>query len=349
MSRRTLTLLLASVLAGLLTAATVVAQVPYIALGPGPTFNTLGEVEGKPLLVIEGRPTFPTKGHLDLTTVSVTPKRGTLTLLEALQGWFDRESAVVPSEVVYPPGQTEEEVEERTAQQMEVSQSSAVSAAARHLGLRTAHVSVQEVPSDSASAGLLEVGDVLRTVDGRPLRDAADLRNAIADAEVGDAVRIGYERDGRSGSVAIRTRMAEVDGEQRPVIGIVTQEEPVDAPFDVTITLEEVGGPSAGLMFALGILDKLGESSLTGGRYIAGTGEITAQGAVGPIGGISQKLIAAKDKGADAFLVPEGNCAEAVLNAPAGLPLVEVASLGQALAALEALRAGDSPELCAAG
>jgi hypothetical protein len=223
---------------------------------------------------------------------------------------------------------------------MEASQNSAVSAAARQLGFRTADVVVEGVAAGAPADGRLREGDVLRTIDGRPLRDAADLRAAVSAGEVGDAVRIGLERDGRSSTVELRSAASDDDGEPRPVIGVVTREEPVDAPFDVEITLEDVGGPSAGLMFALGILDKLGEPSLTGGAYIAGTGEISAQGEVGPIGGISQKLVAAKAKGVDAFLVPQGNCAEAVLSAPDGLPLVEVGSLAQALTALEALRDG---------
>ena len=345
MSRRTLTLLLASVLSVVLSAGAVQARVPYVALGPGPTYDTLGEVDGEPLLRIEGRPTFPTEGRLDLTTVGVQPR---LTLFEALRGWLDRDRAVVPREVVYPPGKTDEEVDRETAEQMAASQNSAVSAAARQLGFRTADVIVEGVAADAPADGRLREGDVLRTVDGRPLRDAADLRAAVAAGEVGDVVRIGLERDGRSSTVELRTAQSDDDGEPRPVIGVVTREEPVDAPFEVEITLEDVGGPSAGLMFALGILDKLGEPSLTGGQYIAGTGEITAQGEVGPIGGISQKLVAAKAKGADAFLVPEGNCAEAVLSAPSGLPLVEVGTLGQALAGLEALREGEQPELCPA-
>ena len=346
MSRRTLTLLLASVLSVVLSAGAVSARVPYVALGPGPTYDTLGEVDGEPLLQIEGRPTFPTDGRLDLTTVGVQPR---LTLLEALGGWLDRDRAVVPREVVYPPGKTDEEVDRETAEQMAASQNSAVSAAARQLGFRTADVLVEGVAAGAPADGRLREGDVLRTVDGRPLRDAADLRNAVASGEVGDVVRVGFERDGRSGAVELRTEASEDDGEPRPVIGVVTREDPVDAPFEVEITLEDVGGPSAGLMFALGILDKLGEPSLTGGQYIAGTGEITAQGEVGPIGGISQKLVAAKAKGVEAFLVPEGNCAEAVQHAPSDLPLVEVGSLSQALTALEALREGDQPELCPAG
>ena len=342
MSRRTLTLLLASVLSVVLSAGAVQARVPYVALAPGPTYDTLGEVDGEPLLKIEGRPTFPTEGRLELTTVGVEPR---LTLFEALGGWLDRERAVVPREVVFPPGRTEEEVDRETAEQMAASQNSAVSAAARQLGFRTADVVVDGVAAGAPADGRLRKGDVLRTVDGRPLRDAADLRAAVAGGEVGDVVRIGFERDGRSSAVELRTAASD-DGEPRPVIGVVTREEPVDAPFEVEITLADVGGPSAGLMFALGILDKLDEPSLTGGSYVAGTGEITAQGEVGPIGGIAQKLIAAKAKGADAFLVPAGNCDEAVRSAPDGLPLVEVGSLSQALTALEALREGEQPELC---
>lgn len=346
MSRRTLTLLLASVLSVLLSAGAVQARVPYVALGPGPTYDTLGEVDGEPLLQIEGRPTFPTEGRLDLTTVGVQPR---LTLFEALRGWVDRERAVVPREVVYPPGKTDEEVDRETAEQMAASQNSAVSAAARQLGFRTADVLVEGVAAGAPADGRLREGDVLRTVDGRPLRDAADLRNAVAAGEVGDVVRIGLERGGRSSTVELRTAESDDDGEPRPVIGVVTREEPVDAPFEVEITLEDVGGPSAGLMFALGILDKLGEPSLTGGQHIAGTGEITAQGEVGPIGGISQKLVAAEAKRVDAFLVPAGNCAEAVQNAPSGLPLLEVGTLAEALAGLEALREGEQPELCPTG
>ena len=345
MSRRTLTLLLASVLSVVLSAGAVQARVPYVALGPGPTYDTLGEVDGEPLLRVEGRPTFPTDGRLDLTTVGVQPR---LTLFEALRGWLDRDRAVVPREVVYPPGKTDDEVDREVAEQMAASQNSAVSAAARQLGFRTADVEVEGVAAGAPADGRLREGDVLRTVDGRPLRDAADLRAAVASGEVGDVVRIGFERDGRPGAVELRTAASDDDGEPRPVIGVVTREEPVDAPFEVEITLEDVGGPSAGLMFALGILDKLGEPSLTGGQHIAGTGEITAQGAVGAIGGISQKLVAAQAKGVDAFLVPEGNCAEAVLSAPDGLPLVEVGTLSEALVALEALREGEQPALCPA-
>ncbi len=343
MSRRTLTLLLASLLAAALTAGAANARVPYVALGPGPTYNTLGEADGRPVLVIEGRQSFPTEGNLDLTTVGVQSR---LTLVTALRGWFDRDLAVVPREVVYPPGRTDEQVQEKNAELMKQSQGSAVSAAARQLGLRVAEVSVTEITPGAPAAGRLEIGDILTSVDDTQLRDAAELRSLIGARQVGDSVRIGFTRAGRSDTAVIATGQSSGDGPLRPVIGVVTQEKPVDAPFTVDITLEEVGGPSAGLMFTLGILDKLDEPSLTAGKYIAGTGEISADGTVGSIGGIVQKLTAAKAKGAVAFLVPAGNCAEAGRRPPPDLPLIRVATLGDALAGLDALRAGRPPVLC---
>jgi PDZ domain-containing protein len=342
-SRRTLTLLLASVLALGLTLSASVASVPYVALGPGPTFNTLGSVDDTPVLEVDGRTTFPTDGHLDLTTVNVQAE---LTLSQALRGWFDRDLAVVPREVVFPPGRTKEQVDQENAASMEMSQSTAVLAAARELGLRVSDVTVAELSPDSPAAGKLRVGDLLTTVDGTVARDGAELRRLIGMREPGAPVRIGFERDGRPMTVVIETTAATDGGEERPVIGVSTAEKPTELPFDVSINLENIGGPSAGLMFALGILDKLGPESLTGGRYIAGTGTISADGVVGPIGGINQKLIAAQRQGAVAFLVPADNCAEAATGAPDGLTLVKVATLSDALTGLEAIRGDREPVTC---
>jgi PDZ domain-containing protein len=341
-SRRTLTLLLASLLALGLTTTASVASVPYVALGPGPTYNTLGAVDETEVLAIDGTRTYPTEGHLDLTTVNVQQQ---LTLSQALQGWFQRDLAVVPREVVFPPDRTPEQVDRENAEAMAASQSTAVLAAARHLGLRISEVSVDELAADSPSQGELRPGDVLLSVDGTPVRDAVELRTLISAREPGQPVRIGYERDGEQGTAEIVTRSS---GEQDPraVIGITTSEQPAELPFDVKINLENIGGPSAGLMFSLGILDKLDAPSLTGGKFIAGTGEISVDGTVGPIGGINQKLIAARRKGADAFLVPAGNCVEAVAGGPDGLTLVKVGSLGEALRGLEALRRGQEPVTC---
>lgn len=343
MSRRTLTLLLACVLALGLTMAASVASVPYVALGPGPTFDTLGTVDDTPVLEVEGRRTFPTDGHLDLTTVNVQAE---LTLAQALQGWFDRDLAVVPREVVFPPDRTKEQVDQENAASMVESQSSAVVAAARQLGLRVSDVTVEELSPGSPAQGKLQPGDLLTEVDGTVSRDGIELRELIGRREPGQPVRITFVRDGRTDTVEIVTTAAEGDAGPRPVIGVTTAEEPTTLPFEVSINLENIGGPSAGLMFALGILDKLGAESLTGGNYIAGTGAITADGIVGPIGGINQKLIAARRNGAVAFLVPAANCAEAVTDAPSGLTLVKVGTLSEALTGLEAIRRDRQPVTC---
>ena len=338
MSRRALTLLLAALLALGLTLTAAVARVPYVALGPGPTYNTLGEVDGTPVLEIDGRRTFPTDGHLDLTTVGVQPR---LTLAQALRGWVERDLAVVAREVVFPPGQTDEQVNEENAAAMVASQSAAVGAAARELGL-SPQVVVSELAATSAAQGFLKPGDVLVAVDGTAVRDSEQLRQLVSDRAPGDTVRVEFERGGRRDEVVLTTRAAEGDPE-RAVIGVLTEER---YDLDVDINLEDVGGPSAGLMFALGILDKLDEPSLTGGKYIAGTGEIQIDGTVGPIGGITQKLIAARRKGAVAFLVPEANCKEAATRPPDGLTLVKVGTLDDALRGLEAVREGGSPVTC---
>jgi PDZ domain-containing protein len=339
-SRRALTLLLAGLLAVGLALSAAVARVPYVALGPGPTYNTLGAVDGTPVLQVEGRRTFPTDGRLDLTTVGVQAK---LTLAQALQGWFARDLAVVPREVVFPPGRTDEQVDQENQQAMRESQSAAVAAAAQQLGLEP-QVLVQELGEDSPSEGRLRVDDVLTAVDGRPIADAEQLRALISSREPGQPVRITYQRAGRTADAEVVTKETEgEDGRPRAVIGVVTEER---YPLDVTINLEDVGGPSAGLMFTLGILDKIGPESLTGGRYVAGTGEINADGTVGPIGGIAQKLIAARRKGAVVFLVPEANCAEAVARPPAGLTLVKVGTLTDALDGLQAVRRGTEPTTC---
>jgi Lon-like protease len=341
-SRRTLTLLLSGLLTALLTMGMAVAPVPYVVYEPGPTFDTLGEVGDTPVIAIDGRETFPTDGQLDLTTISVRTK---LTLADALANWLDRDRAVVPREVVFPPGETDDEVRRRNEERKLESENSATLAALNELGLPfTTTVQVQRVDERLPAAGLLETGDVLTAVDGQPVASSAALRDLVSSRDPGSEVRIGYEREGASGEVAITTATPE-SGEARSVIGVVLVEKPV-YDFSITITLQDVGGPSAGLMFALGIIDKLGPESVTGGRYVAGTGEIRGDGSVLPIGGIPQKLVAAREKGAEVFLVPEANCAEASRRVPDGLRLVRVGSLGEALDALATLDEGGDPPSC---
>lgn len=337
MKRRGVTVLLGALLTTLLSIGVLGAPIPYVVLGPGPTVNTLGKEDGKDVIEVTGRETSTSAGQLRLTTVGVQP---TVKLRSALAGWFSDDEAVVPRELVYPPGETQQQVEERNAEDFKVSQTSAETAALRELGFPV-QVVVKTVAADGPSGGVLKPGDVVTSVDGQPVPVASRLTELIRAKPAGSRLAIGYTRGGAAATTSVTSR--EQDG--RPRIGIeIEQQQP--HPFTVKIDLEDIGGPSAGLMFALGIVDKLTPADLTGGKVIAGTGTIDDEGRVGPIGGIAQKLVGAKQAGATAFLVPADNCAEAVRNPQPGLPLVKVGSLDEALAALETLRAGGQPTHC---
>ncbi|BCJ60413.1 hypothetical protein Jiend_38350 [Micromonospora endophytica] len=332
-----MTVLLGALLTALLSIGVLGAPVPYVVLGPGPTVDTLGQEDGKEVIQVTGRETSTSAGQLRLTTVGVQPG---VKLRSAIQGWLSDEQAVVPRELVYPPGETQEQVEQRNAEDFQVSQTSAETAALRELGYEV-QVVVKTVAADGPSAGVLQPGDVVTSVDGEPVPLAARLTEVIRSKPAGTALRIGYTRAGTAGTGTVTSR--EQDG--RPRIGIeIEQQQP--HPFTLSFDLKDIGGPSAGLMFALGIIDKLTPEDLTGGRVIAGTGTIDDTGRVGPIGGIPQKLVGAKQAGATVFLVPEANCAEAVRNRQPDLPLVKVGSLDEALAALETLRSGGAPTRC---
>ncbi|MEV4712997.1 PDZ domain-containing protein [Micromonospora sp. NPDC049374] len=337
MRRRGLTVLLGALLTALLSIGVLGAPVPYVVLGPGPTVDTLGQADGKEVIQVTGRETSTSAGQLRLTTVGVQPG---VKLRSAIQGWLSDDQAVVPRELVYPPGETQEEVEQRNAEDFQVSQTSAETAALRELGYEV-QVVVKTVAADGPSASVLRPGDVVTSVEGEPVPFASRLTELILARPAGSALRIGYTRDGTARTDTITSQ--EQDG--RPRIGIeIEQQQP--HPFTLSFDLKDIGGPSAGLMFALGIIDKLTPDDLTGGRIIAGTGTIDDSGQVGPIGGIPQKLVGAKQAGATAFLVPAANCAEAVRNRQPELPLVKVGSLDEALDALERLRSGSEPAYC---
>jgi PDZ domain-containing protein len=314
--------------------------VPYVAQVPGPTFNTLGEVDGEPIITVEGRDRAEVSGNLNLTTVGVT--RGGLSLVEAVLGWFDSEVSVVPEEAVYPPDRSEEETRRANLEAFLTSEQAAQTVALGNLGYPV-KVVVQGLAEDSPSEGELEEGDAVEAVQGRPTPDAATLDEVLESIPGGTTVEVAYTRLGELGTATITTKRA-VDREGS-LLGISILEQP-SAPFDVDIQVEDVGGPSAGLMLTLGILELVGDDDLTGGAVVAGTGTIDTDGNVGPIGGITLKMIAARELGADLFLVPAGNCAEATAAADPGYPLAEVATLDDALEALADLRAGRTPETC---
>jgi PDZ domain-containing protein len=314
--------------------------VPYVAQVPGPTFNTLGDIGGSKIITVAGRPANKVSGNLNLTTVGVS--RGGLSLVQAVRGWFDDEIAVVPEESVYPPGRSEQQTQDANRQAFLTSEQAAESAALGHLGYPV-KVVVQEVPKGSPSGSLLAAGDTIDAVDGRPTPDADTLTTVLTSTPAGTTVTVDTTHLGKPGQVQITTKAAQ--GRKGSMLGVSVLAQP-SAPFDVQIDVKDVGGPSAGLMLTLGILDLVGNDDLTAGKVVAGTGTIDAQGAVGPIGGITLKMAAAKGIGAQLFLVPADNCAEAKgVDAP-GFPLARVANLDDALKALSDFEAGRTPAGC---
>lgn len=341
MSRRTATLVVSGLLLLALACAALFAPVPYAELSPGPTYNTLGDEGGKPVIEIEGHETYPTSGHLNMTTVSVTNKSYDMPLLDALAGWVKGDADVVLKKSLYPDDKSAAEVERENAEEFSSSQEHAKVAAFTALGIPIRWpVVVATVSKDAPALGKLHAGDIIKAVDGAPVTKPEDVAAGITRHKAGDSVTLTVDpvdARGTTSDVTIVTGKAEDDG--RALVGITPDVMP-EFPFKVEIHLEDVGGPSAGLMFALGIVDKLSPGDLTGGKFVAGTGTIDDEGKVGAIGGIQMKTIGARDQGAKYFLTPKSNCAAAASTRPGGLTLVQVDTLDDALKALETIRTG---------
>lgn len=313
---------------------------PYVIQRPGPVYDTLGTATDKdgdevPLIKVEGAETFETAGTLDLTTVQVVGNRErTPSWFELALAWMDSSRAVVPLDSVFPEGVTTEQRDERNATLMVDSQHEATAAALNELGYDTgAEVVVVEAVADSPADGALKADDVITAIDGTAVESATELRAAIQEA-AGDPVTLTVRRDGEDQAVEVTPEEHTEGGVTTWLIGVTLRTD-YDFEIDVTIQLDNVGGPSAGMMFALGIIDTLTEGELNGGENVAGTGTIDAAGTVGPIGGIRQKLYGARDAGAEYFLAPEANCDEVVGHVPDGLQVIRTATLDESLAALE--------------
>ena len=328
----------------LLAVVAALLPVPYVVLTPGPTANTLG-ADGKngDVIRITGRQTYPTSGHLQLLTVSVYGGPGSpVDLFTAVRAWFNSADAVVPRESVFPKGQTQQQAKRENAEEMQLSQSSAVTAALGELHIPVSHrLVVQAVETDAPAKGVLKAGDGIVSVDGSPVSDPQAVRDLIQRHQPGQRVAMVVQRNGQRVALDVPTGTGP---QGKAFLGITPA---VDAvyPFKVDIRLQDVGGPSAGMMFALGIIDKLTPGSATGGAFVAGTGTISDNGSVGPIGGIQQKLVAARRAGATWFLAPAGNCADTQGDVPRGLRVVEVSTLHAAVQALAAISSGTGASL----
>lgn len=341
-----------------LLCAGVFITVPYAEMSPGPTVNTLGDHDGEPVLRISGRKTYETSGHLNMTTVRVTSADYRMNLVEAVYGWLAHDNKVVPHDTIYPDGKTEEESTQENAEEFSQSQESAKVAALKALDVPVkSWVIVSTVLKDSPAEGRLHAGDVIKSVDGTTVKKPEDVAELVTKHKPGEDVaftivpaeeQAAAEKEQRAATktekVTIRTTKSDDTGEERAIVGISAGTDHT-FPFTIDIKLADVGGPSAGLMFALGIYDKLTPGSLTGGSFVAGTGTIDDAGKVGPIGGIEMKTVGAREKGAQYFLTPADNCAAAADDTPDGLTLVKVKTIDDALGALKDIRSGDTADL----
>ncbi|NLE82727.1 MAG: PDZ domain-containing protein [Rhodococcus sp.] len=340
MNRRIVTLVAALAPIVVLVIVGTVVKVPFVALGPGPTFNTLGTVGDVEVVKIEGTEVDPTTGHLNMTTVAV---HNELNVFEAFGYWASGEYGLVPRAQVYPPGKSTDEVKEENAADFARSEHTAEVAALHYLD-KPVVLNVARVGEDAPSEGELREGDQLISVAGNPVETTSDVQEIVADLGPGNSTNFLLLRDGVETTVPV-TLGARPDDPTKGYLGIGIEEVP-DVPFTVDFNLADIGGPSAGLIFTLALIDKLTPGELNNGAFVAGTGTIQSNGDVGPIGGIQYKLAAASEAGAETFLVPAQNCDEARQGAPDGLRLVKVDKLTDAIDAFDALGRGEEAQLC---
>lgn len=324
-------------------AAFLSAPSNYVVEMPGPVYDTLGtaDVDGDtiPLVDIPMEQTYPTTGSLDMLTVSTVGNRTSrVPWLRVAQAWLDKTQAIVPLDDVYPEGRTTAEQLELGQAQMTASQQEAIAAALTVLGEKyTTAVTVVATTAGGPAVDIVLPGDVIAALNGTPVTDTDQVRDLLETNGTAAPATVSVVRAG----VAQDLVVTPAAGDDGPVLGVQITTT-YDFPFDVTVQLDDVGGPSAGQIFALAIIDKLTPGPLTGGRNFAGTGTITADGKVGAIGGIRQKLYGAEREGADYFLAPAANCDEVVGHIPDGLEVFAVTTLADSLTVMNTIATGSS-------
>lgn len=332
MTQRTLAGLLAVPLLLGLWVVAAFGSLPYVTYEPGLTLDVLAETEGSEIIQVAGHKTYRDDGELRMTTVYVSQPGARVNLFELMHDWISPEASVYPYKAVYRHDETSEDSRQEGAVEMVSSQDSAIAVALEELGYDVKPaIEVLSVDKGAPADGRLNVRDIFLEVNGKKISSTDDIVNAVKQAPAGRPVAFVVRRDGERTTVSVTPRTE--DGKQK--IGIQLGGGFI-FPFDVSVNIDpEIGGPSAGLMFSLGIYDTLTPGSLTDGQVVAGTGTIDADGKVGPIGGIQQKIVGARDAGAKLFMVPPDNCADA-LGAPAGdMRLVEARTMHSAVQAIQ--------------
>jgi Lon-like protease len=295
---------------------------PFVILAPGTPQNVLGEA-----IKISGTKTYPTSGKLSVTSVMVTDPDSYITGFDIFYGWVDNKRAVLPRQEVYPDGETAAEAVKQGAVEMNGSQINATAAALSYLGYKSASkLAVVDVNKDSKAQDVILVNDQVLTINDRKFENTTELLQFLDTKKPGEYVTVKINRQGV--------------GELTKKIALSARE--FVFPFDVKIKLEETGGPSGGLIFAIGVVEKLTAEDLIRSRNIAGTGTITTTGNVGPIGGIAEKIIGAREFGVNIFFTPIENCQDISNSEELGqgkgeksMKIVPVATLAEAIAVLK--------------
>ena len=318
---------------GVLLAA---VTVPYVSLGPGPTFDTLGEVDGKAVVDIEGTDVHPTAGHLNMTTVS---QRDDLTLGQALTLWMSGREQLVPRDLVYPPDKSKDEIDQANNTDFKRSEDSAEYAALGYLKYPSAvTVRTSATPARRSASCRTATPSTRSTAPRSPTWTSS---RPVEGHKPGESVVIDYRRKN-----AGRRRHHHAGLQPRPrhgYLGVGVIDAPW-APFTIDFNLANIGGPSAGLMFSLAVVDKLTTGDLNGSKFVAGTGTITSDGEVGSIGGITHKMLAARSR-RHGVPGPADNCDEPV-GARERPGAGQGRQPGQAVDALNTLSAGGEPPRC---
>ncbi|MFM1789492.1 MAG: hypothetical protein RLZZ12_841 [Actinomycetota bacterium] len=320
----------------LLAVATLAAPIPYVFFKPGVPDNvTAGLIE------IKDAKSYEANGKLYITSILVTNPNSPVFGAETLYNWALGPHVVLPREVVYPPAVEGRVIARDSRAEMAGSKVTATAAALSFLGYQFEEIYfVSRIREYSDANGKLEPGDRILIVDGEKINEIEEIRSAYSDKKIGDVIEIEVERviNGEPRNVLESVRLVsnqELGADpNRPAIGILvgtTAKFPVEIDFNI----RGVGGPSAGLIFAVGVVEKLTPEDLLRGREIAGTGSIDPNGRVGAIGGIEEKMIGASRKGATIFLAPRENCPD-IKHVPKGLKVIPVSTLSEAIAALRA-------------
>jgi PDZ domain-containing protein len=250
---------------------------------------------------------------------------------------------LVPRDLVYPPDKSKDEIDQANNTDFKRSEDSAEYAALSFLKYPSA-VTVENVSDPGPSVGKLQRGDAIDGVNGKPVAKLDEFTALLKATKPGDQLVLDYRRKNAPPGIATVTLGSNPDRDYG-YLGVGVLDAPW-APFSIDFNLANIGGPSAGLMFSLAVVDKLTTGDLNDGKFVAGTGTIDSEGKVGSIGGITHKMLAAREAGATVFLVPADNCDEAKTAHQDGLELVKVDSLNQAVDALHAISAGGEPPGC---